>query len=115
MHLYLLGPSERSFCPLKLPASTSLEKVFFLLLGNFETTMVKMSCQLLFIEFFWPFLPLFDPLCHLSWLDDHLIPIMSFSLDVMGHFLFWFGNLLGMGHFWYPLVKVVFSKFLHIS
>lgn len=55
MILYLLGPSRRSFHPLKLSESTFLTKEFFLLLVNFQIAMVKMSCQLLFIDFFYPF------------------------------------------------------------
>jgi hypothetical protein len=95
--LYLLGPSGSSFRPLKLPESTSLAKGIFYLLVNFQNAMVKMSCQLLFIDFFGPFCHFFDPLCHFFWLGNHLIPFLSFLLDVMIHFSFWFGNFLGDG------------------
>jgi hypothetical protein len=42
---------------------------FFYLLVNFQITMVKMSCQLLFVEFFGPFCHFFYPLSHffLAW------------------------------------------------
>jgi hypothetical protein len=114
--VYLLCPSRSSLYPLKLPESTFLAKGFFLLLVNFQIAMVKMSCQLLFIDFFGLFLPLFEPLCHFSWLGNHLNLFLSFLLDVLVLISFWFGNtFLGMGHFLVSFGKSHFSNFLHIS
>jgi hypothetical protein len=97
MNLYLLGPSESLFHPLKISESTFLAKGLFLLLVNFQNAMVKISCQLLFIDFFGLFCHLFDPLCHFSWLGKYLFPTPSFLLDVMVLFSFSFGKILGDG------------------
>jgi hypothetical protein len=58
--------------------------------------MVKMSRQVLFIDF----LGLFEPFCCFFWLENHLSWFMSFLLDVMMHFSFGLVTFLGdMGHF----------------
>jgi hypothetical protein len=75
--------------------------------------MVKMSCQLLFIDFFGPFCHFFEPFCCFFWLENHLMWFLSFLLDVTMHFSFGLVTFLGGdGSFLKgPLVKVIFPTF----
>jgi hypothetical protein len=109
--LYLLGPSRRSFHPLKLLEATLLTNGSFHLLVDFRIAMVKLNFQPLFIDFFGPFYPFLTPFVIFPGLVIHLIPLLSFLLVVLVLFLFWFGNFLDGSLFGYPLVKVIFPTF----
>jgi hypothetical protein len=95
--LYIVGPSESLFRPLKLSESTLLANGFFCLFGQFSIYNGDNELPTSIYRLFWPILSFFGSFCRFFWLENHLTRFLNFSLDFTIHLNIGLENVLRDG------------------